>query len=67
MTSWREFEQQASAPAAYRRQCLGSGVAYLGTVRPDGGPRARPVTPIITGLGNSAVRRLSSRLITNMP
>ncbi len=47
MTSWRDFEQQAPELAAFGRTRFGSGVAYLGTVRGDGGPRVHPVTPII--------------------
>lgn len=47
MTTWAEFSQQAPELAAYGAKRLGSGVAYLGTVRPDGGPRVHPVTPIL--------------------
>jgi hypothetical protein len=47
MTSWKEFEQLAPEFAAYGKTRFGSGVAYLGTLRPDGGPRVHPVTPII--------------------
>jgi hypothetical protein len=48
-TSWKEFAQQASELADFGRTRFQSGVAYLGTIRPDGGPRVHPVTPIIGG------------------
>jgi len=48
MTSWKEFAQQAPELAAYGSKRLGGNrVAYLGTVRADGGPRVHPVTPIL--------------------
>jgi hypothetical protein len=47
MTSWAEFATQAAELAAFGETRFRSGVAYLGTVRPDGGPRVHPVTPII--------------------
>jgi hypothetical protein len=47
MTSWKEFAQQAPDLAAFGKARFGSEVAYLGTVRADGGPRVHPVTPII--------------------
>jgi hypothetical protein len=47
MTSWQEFTQQAPALAAFGEARFQSGVAYLGTLRPNGGPRVHPVTPII--------------------
>lgn len=47
MTSWKEFAQQAPELAAFGESRFGSGVAYLGTLRLDGGPRVHPVTPII--------------------
>ena len=46
-TSWAAFERQAPEMAAFGRARFGSGVAYLGTLRADGGPRVHPVTPII--------------------
>jgi tRNA-Thr(GGU) m(6)t(6)A37 methyltransferase TsaA len=45
--SWKHFEEAAPELAAFGRQRLAAGVAYLATVRPDGGPRAHPVTPIL--------------------
>jgi len=47
MTTWKEFAQQAPEMAAFGQARLQNGVAYLGTLRPDGGPRVHPVTPII--------------------
>jgi hypothetical protein len=47
MTSWKEFAQQAPEMATFGEARFGSGVAYLGTLRADGGPRVHPVTPII--------------------
>ena len=47
MTAWREFAQQAPDLAEFGKIRFGSGVAYLGTLRSDGGPRVHPVTPIV--------------------
>lgn len=47
MTSWTEFAQQMPAFAEFGLARFQSGVAYLGTLREDGGPRVHPVTPII--------------------
>lgn len=47
MTSWKEFTQQAPEFAAFGESRFRSGVAYLGTIREDGGPRVHPVTPIM--------------------
>jgi hypothetical protein len=47
MTSWQEFAQQAPELAAFGKTRFQSGVAYLATLRPDGGPRVHPVTPIL--------------------
>ncbi len=47
MTSWAEFAKQAPEIAAFGETRFRSGVAYLGTLRPDGSPRVHPVTPII--------------------
>lgn len=47
MTSWKEFAEQSPELAAFGAARFGSGVAYLGTIREDGGPRVHPVTPII--------------------
>jgi pyridoxamine 5'-phosphate oxidase-like protein len=47
MATWKEFAQQAPELAAFGETRFRGGVAYLGTVREDGGPRVHPVTPII--------------------
>jgi hypothetical protein len=47
VTSWTEFAQQAPELAEFGKTRFQSGVAYLGTLRPDGSPRVHPVTPII--------------------
>lgn len=51
MITWTEFERQQPALAdAGRRQLyqVGIGLAFLATVRPDGGPRVHPVCPVIS-------------------
>jgi hypothetical protein len=54
MASWSEFSaaepQLASAIRALMQQ-YGPGMGYLATVRPDGGPRVHPVSPVITDEG----------------
>jgi hypothetical protein len=47
MPSWQEFARLAPDFAEFGQGRLASGVAYLGTLRADGGPRVHPVTPII--------------------
>ena len=47
MTSWEIFAQQAPEIATFGATRFRQGVAYLGTLRPDGGPRVHPVTPIV--------------------
>jgi hypothetical protein len=47
MTSWREFTEKAPELAEFGKSRLQSGVAYIGTIRPDGSPRVHPCTPII--------------------
>lgn len=47
MTSWMEFARQAPEMAEFGLGRYQSEVAYLGTLRPDGGPRVHPVTPIV--------------------
>jgi hypothetical protein len=47
MTTWKEFTEQAPQLAEFGKARLQSGVAYIGTLRPDGGPRVHPCTPII--------------------
>ncbi len=50
MASWSEFlvaePQLASAIRALLQQ-YGPGMGYLATVRPDGGPRVHPVSPVL--------------------
>jgi hypothetical protein len=45
--SWGEFEKAAPELAMFGAARFKSGVAYLATVREDGGPRVHPVTPIV--------------------
>ncbi|MCA9952610.1 MAG: pyridoxamine 5'-phosphate oxidase family protein [Anaerolineales bacterium] len=48
MAGWAVFSKQAPELAAFGSKRLGDDrVAYLGTVRADGGPRVHPVTPIL--------------------
>ena len=47
MTSWQEFAQKAPEFAAFGAVRFQSGVAYIGTLRPDGAPRVHPCTPVI--------------------
>jgi hypothetical protein len=54
MITWTEFERQQPALAdAGRRQLyqIGIGLAFLATVRPDGGPRVHPVCPVLSDAG----------------
>ncbi len=54
MITWSEFSRQQPALAdAGRGQFYqwGIGLAFLATVRPDGGPRVHPVCPVIGPAG----------------
>src|SRR5688572_25636410 len=54
MLTWTAFEQQQPVLAAEGRRQLYQwdiGLAFLATVRPDGGPRVHPVCPVITADG----------------
>jgi hypothetical protein len=54
MITWHEFErQQPALAAAGRRQLyqIGIGLAFLATIRPNGGPRVHPVCPVISAAG----------------
>jgi hypothetical protein len=54
MASWSEFiHAQPSLAGGIRAllQQYGPGMGYLATVRPDGGPRVHPVSPVITDDG----------------
>jgi len=49
MLRWGEFEEAAPEIAAAGRELCtqhGVGLAYLGTVRADGGPRIHPMCPV---------------------
>jgi hypothetical protein len=45
--SWRTLEELQPELAAFCAERLNGSVAYLATIRKDGGPRVHPVTPII--------------------
>ena len=54
MASWSDFAAADPSLAAAIRALFeqyGPGMAYLATVRPDGGPRVHPVSPVITDQG----------------
>ena len=54
MITWTEFaRQQPPLADAGRRQLyqFGIGLAFLATIRPDGGPRVHPVCPVISDAG----------------
>jgi hypothetical protein len=54
MASWSEFAAAEPGLASGIRTLLqqyGPGMGYLATVRPDGGPRVHPVSPVITDEG----------------
>jgi hypothetical protein len=51
MARWSEFAEVEPRLAEVVQQLLyqyGPGLAYLATVRPDGGPRVHPVSPVIS-------------------
>jgi hypothetical protein len=54
MATWSEFAHAVPALAAGVRSAFhqyGPGLGYLATIRPDGGPRLHPVSPIVTDDG----------------
>jgi hypothetical protein len=54
MITWNEFERLQPALAETGRRHFyqfGIGLAFLATVRPDGGPRVHPVCPVISPAG----------------
>src|SRR3954453_22160320 len=54
MATWSDFVAADPSLAAGVRALLqqyGPGMAYLATVRADGGPRVHPVSPVITDEG----------------
>jgi hypothetical protein len=51
MASWTQFAAASPRLAAEIRALFhqyGPGLGYLATVRPDGGPRVHPVSPLLT-------------------
>jgi hypothetical protein len=54
MIRWPDFRAQQPDLAGQGAGLLyhfGVGLAFLATVRPDGGPRVHPVCPVLTGAG----------------
>ena len=54
MATWSEFAHAAPSLAAGVRGVFhqyGPGLGYLATIRPDGGPRLHPVSPVVTDDG----------------
>jgi hypothetical protein len=52
--SWKDFQAQQPDLARDGADLLyhfGVGLAFLGTVRADGGPRLHPMCPLLTGTG----------------
>jgi len=49
MATWAELEAAEPELARAGWALLSRGIAYLATVRPDGGPRVHPITPIRSG------------------
>ena len=52
MLRWAEFQRVRPDLAEAGRRLLyqfGVGLAFLATVRPDGGPRLHPMCPLVTG------------------
>ena len=47
MASWGEFAKAAPRLAEDGAKLLARGIAYLATIRPDGGPRVHPFTPLV--------------------
>lgn len=48
MENWFEFEQADPRMAQFGRELITKyGMAYLSTIRSDGGPRVHPVSPVI--------------------
>ncbi len=45
--SWKRLETEQPGLAAFGAERLDGKVAYLATIRKDGGPRVHPMTPII--------------------
>jgi hypothetical protein len=50
VANWAQFETEEPEMAALTRRLLENyRVAYIATVRPDGGPRIHPLTPVVLG------------------
>ena len=49
MASWRDFEEAAPDLAELGSKLMFRGIAYLSTIRADGGPRVHPFTPLLEG------------------
>jgi hypothetical protein len=47
MARWSDLVEQGGPFASIAKERLIGQVAYLATVRPDGGPRVHPVTPLV--------------------
>jgi hypothetical protein len=65
MLTWGRFRRSAPRLATAGRELLyrsGVGLAYLGTVRHDGGPRVHPVSPILVEDGLFALVMMSPKL-----
>ncbi|WP_432827845.1 pyridoxamine 5'-phosphate oxidase family protein [Dactylosporangium sp. CA-092794] len=65
MVSWGRFRRSAPDLAAAGRALLyrsGVGLAYLGTVRADGGPRVHPVSPLLVEDGLYTLLMVSPKL-----
>jgi hypothetical protein len=65
MLSWGRFRRSAPDLAAAGRTLLyrsGVGLAHLGTVRADGGPRVHPVSPLLVEEGLYALLMISPKL-----
>ncbi|MGI5244012.1 hypothetical protein [Dactylosporangium sp. CA-139066] len=65
MLSWGRFRRSAPGLAAAGRALLyrsGVGLAYLGTVRADGGPRVHPVNPLLVEDGLYVLLMVSPKL-----
>ena len=54
MIRWTEFEERNTELAAAGQERLfqfGPGLAFLGTIRRDGGPRLHPICPVLSDGG----------------
>jgi hypothetical protein len=52
MANWKEFAHDAPEMAALGQRIFANyGIAYIATVRGDGGPRIHPISPVIVDGG----------------